>query len=94
MHRVLLTLQNKILDLTQLKFSGKFFVNEGMCHENHRLAYKCCQLKSAHKIWFYNRTLHIKPVENGPIHKIFHPADIEKVLGVDNIYEYINNVSF
>ena len=99
-HRVLLnrkTLQNKSLDLTQLKFSGKLFVNESMCHENHQLAYKCRQLKSARKIhstWFYNSTLHIKLVENGPIHKIFHPTDIEKVLGVDNLDEYINNVSF
>ena len=51
-HRVLLnrkTLQNKILDLTQLKFSGKLFVNESMCHKNHQLAYKCRQLKSARK---------------------------------------------
>ena len=99
-HRVLLnrkTLQNKSLDLTQLKFSGKLFVNESMCHENHQLAYKCRQLKSARKIhstWFYNSSLHIKLVENGPIHKIFHPTDIEKVLGVDNLDEYINNVSF
>ena len=40
-HRVLSnrkTLQNKSLDLTQLKFSGKLFVNERMCHENHQLA--------------------------------------------------------
>ena len=52
-HRVLLngkTLQNKSLDLTQLKFSRKLFVNESMCRENHQLAYKCCQLKSACKI--------------------------------------------
>ena len=91
------TLQNKSLDLTQLKFSGKLFVNESMCHENHQLVCKCCQLKSASKInstWFYNSTLHIRLVENGPIHKIFHPTDIEKALGVDNLDEYINNVSF
>ena len=40
-HRVLLnhkTLENKSLDLMQLKFSGKLFVNESMCHENHQLA--------------------------------------------------------
>ena len=87
-HRVLLnrkTLQNKSLDLTQLKFSGKLFVNESMCHENDQLAYKCRQLKSAckiHSTWFYKNTLHIKLVENGPINKIFHPTDIEKVLGL------------
>ena len=68
-----------------------------MCHDNHQLAYKCRQLKITRKIhstWFYNSTLHIKLVENGPIHKIFHPKDIEKVLWVDNLDEFINNVSF
>ena len=35
------TLQNKSLDLTQLKFLGKLFVNESMYHENYQLAYKC-----------------------------------------------------
>ena len=68
-----------------------------MCHENHQLAYKCRQLKSARKIhstWFYKSTFHIKLVENGPIHKIFHPTDIEKVFGVHSLDEYINNVSF
>ena len=91
------TLQNKSFDLTQLKFSGKLFINESVCHENHQLAYNCRQLKNARKIhsaWFYNSTLYIKLVENGPIHKIFRPTDIEKVLGVNNINEYINNVSF
>ena len=68
-----------------------------MYHENHQLAYKCHQLKSEHKIhlkWFYNSTLHTKRVENGPICKKFNLTDIEKVLGVDNLDEYINNVSF
>ena len=99
-HCVLLsckTLQNESLNLTELKFLGKLFVNESMCLENHQLAYECCQLTSAHKIhWtlFYNSTLHIKIVENEPIHKKVHPADIEKVLGIYNLDEYINNVSF
>ena len=53
--------------------------------QEYQLAYKCRQLKSVCKIhltWFCNSTLHIKLVENGTIHKIFHPTDIEKVLGV------------
>ena len=84
-------------DDLQLKFSGKLFVNERMCHQNHQLAYEYHQLKSARKIHstsFYNSSLHIKLVENGPIHKIFNPTNIEKVFGVDNFDEYINNVSF
>ena len=68
-----------------------------MCHENHQLAHKCRQLQIAPKIhstWFYIGTLHIKLVENGPIQKRFHPTDIEKVLGIDNLDEYMNKVSF
>ena len=52
-HRVLSSrkvLQNKSLFLTQLKFPEKLFLNESMYHENHQLACKCRQLKSASKI--------------------------------------------
>ena len=45
------------------------------------------------RIKFIQHGFIIKLVENGPIHKIFHPKDTEKVLGVDNLDEY-NNVSF
>ena len=38
------TLQNKSLNLTQLKYLGKLFVNESMCQENHQLTYKCRQV--------------------------------------------------
>ena len=68
-----------------------------MCRKNHQLARKCCQLKSSCKIhltWFYNTTLYIKLVEKGLIHKIFHPMDKEKVLGVGNLDECISNVLF
>ena len=44
-------LRNKLEDLRQLKFSGKYFILESMCHENHQLAYKCRQLKNAGKIY-------------------------------------------
>ena len=47
--------RNKSEDLRQLKFSGKLFISESMCHENHQLGYKCCQLNNAEKIhstWF------------------------------------------
>ena len=39
-------------------------------------------------------SFHIKLVENGNIYKIFKITDVEKVLEVDNLDEYINNVSF
>ena len=83
-------------ELTNLKFSGRLLVREGMSHENQQLAYKCRQLKIARKIhstWFFNNVVNIKLTEHGRIHKIFHVTDIENLLEIDNL-EYISNASF
>ena len=91
-------LQNKSEDLHQLSlFSGKLFISESMCHENHQLAYKCRQLKNAGKIhstWFWNNAVNIKLSERSNPVKIFHIIDIEKLLGIDNLDDFINNTSF
>ena len=84
-------LRNKSESLSQLKFAGKLFISESMCHENHQLAYKCRQLKNAGKIhskWFWNNVTNVKTA------KIYHIIDIEKLLSVDNLDEFINNISF
>ena len=90
-------LGNKSQELNNLKFSGRLFVSESMSHENQQLAYKCRQLKSARKIhstWFFNNVVNLKLTEHGRIYKIFHVTDIENLLEIDNLEEYINNVSF
>ena len=90
-------LRNKSEDLRQLKFSGKLFISESMCHENHQLAYKCRQLKNAGKIhstWFWNNAVNVKLSERSNPVKIFHIIDIEKLLGIDNLDDFINNTSF
>ena len=89
--------RNKSEDLRQLKFSGKLFISESMCHENHQLAYKCCQLKNAGKIhstWFWNNAVNVKLSERSNPVKIFHIIDIEKLLGIDNLDDFISNTSF
>ena len=57
-------LQNKSEDLHHLKFYGKLFGSESMCHEKHQqLTYKCCQLKNTGKIhssWFWSNAINIK----------------------------------
>ena len=88
-------LGTKSQELTNLKFSGRLFVSKSMSHENHQLAYKCRQLKSArkiHSIWFFNNIVNIKLTEHGMIHKVFHVA--ENLLEIENLEEYINNASF
>ena len=95
-HNVQITRKNlhqKSLELSRLKFSGKLFVSESMCFENHQLAYKCRNLKNLGKIhstWFYNNAVNIKLTENGRIHKIFHIIDIEKLLDIDDLDEFLN----
>ena len=90
-------LYNKSDDLNQLNFSGRLFVSESMCHENHQLSYKCRQLKNAGKIrstWSWNNSVNVKLNERSQPTKIHHVIDIEKLLGVDNLDEFINNTSF
>ena len=90
-------LRNRSENLSQLKFAGKLFISESMCHENHQLAYKCRQLKNAGKIhatWFWNNVINVKLNERSQPAKIWHIIDIEKLLGVDNLDDFINNTSF
>ena len=90
-------LATKSQELTNLKFSGRLFVSESMSHENQQLAYKCRQPKSARKMystWFFNNVVIIELMEHGRIHKVFHVTDIENILEIDNMEEYINNASF
>ena len=90
-------LRNKSDGLTRLNFSGRLFVSESMCHENHQLSYKCRQLKNAGKIhstWFWNNSVNVKLDERSQPTKINHVIDNEKLLGVDNLDEFISNTSF
>ena len=89
-------LKDKFSDLSQLRFLGKLFISESMYHENHQLTYRCRQLKTASKIhstWFFNNLVNLKLSDKGPIYKIFHIVDIENILGIDNLEEYVNNSS-
>ena len=90
-------LQNKSEDLRQLRFSGKLFISESMCHENDQLAYKCRQLKNTDKIhatWFWNNAVNVKLSERSNPVKIFHIIDNEKLLGINNSDDFIKSTSF
>ena len=90
-------LRNKSENLRQLKFSGKLFISESMCHENHQLAYKCRQLKNAGKIHstlFWKNVVNVRLSERSNPVKIFHIIDIEKLFGIDNLDDFISNTSF
>ena len=80
-----------------LNFSGRLFVSESMCQENHQLYYKCRKLKNAGKIhstWFWNNSVNVKFNERSQPTKIHNVIDTENLLGVDNLDEFINNTSF
>ena len=68
-----------------------------MSHENHQLAYRYCQLNTADKIQFtlyFNNTVNLKLTGNGPLLEISRIADIENILGISNLNEYVSNSSF
>lgn len=68
-----------------------------MFHENHQLAYRCPQLKTAGKIffaWFFSNKVKLKLIDNVAVYKITHTADIEKLFEIDNLDEFLNNISF
>ena len=90
-------LRNKSDVLTQLVFSGRLFVLGRMCHKSHQLSCKCRQFKNAGKIhftWFWNNSVNVKLDERNQLTKTHHVIDNEKLLGVDNLDEFINNTSF
>ena len=65
--------------------------------KNQQLSYKCCQLKNSKKIhstWLCNNAVNIKVTPKGEIHQIFHTTDIEKLLGIKNLEDFISNTSF
>ena len=90
-------LRNESENLSQLKFSGKLFISESMCHKNHQLECKCRQLKSAgkiHSMWFWNNVINVKLNETSQPAKIYRTIDSKKLLRVDNLDEFINSTSF
>ena len=84
-------------NLSQPTFAGKLFILGSMYHENHQLtAYNCTQLKNAgeiHSTCFWNNVINVKLNERSQAAKIYRIIDIGK-LGVDNLDEFINNISF
>ena len=88
-------LGTKSHELTNLTLLARLFVSESMSHENQRLPDKCRQPRSARKInssWVFNNVVSIKLTEHDRVDKIFHVTDIENILEIDNLEEYINNV--
>ena len=47
-----------------------------------------------HSTWSWNNSINVKHNERSQPKKIHHVIDIEKLLGVDNLDEFINNTSF
>ena len=45
-------------------------------------------------MWFWNNSVNVTFNERPQPTKIYHVIDIEKLLGADNLDEFINNTSF
>ena len=89
-------LKSKGEQLQNLQFGPSLSINDSMCFENQSLFYKCHKLKNVGKLfsfWFFNNTLNVKLIENGPITKIFHTSDLENLLQINSSEELLNNPS-
>ena len=88
-------LKNKATELSNLKFTGNLFINESMCSDNHKLFYKCRKLKKAKKIhstWFFNNSVNIQINQDGNIHRVFHTYDLEELLNIEYIDNFIARI--
>ena len=47
-----------------------------------------------HSTCFWNNEVNIKVTPNGEIHQTLHTTDMEKLLGIKNLDDSINNTSF
>ena len=47
-----------------------------------------------HSTWFWNNAVNVKLSERSNPAKTFHIIDIEKLLGIDNLDDFISSTSF
>ena len=88
-------LRNKSKELVDLGFNDELYINESLSKENQHLFYQCRMLKKAKKIhatWFANGVINMIYGVNDSITKIYHPSDIERVLNIANIDEYLKSI--
>ena len=85
-------LKNKQEELKKLGFSDKLYLNDSLSVENQVLFYKTRQLKKWKKIsdtWFFNNKISVRVHEKGKVTNIFHDSDVEKLLQIDDLDEYL-----
>ena len=67
--------------------SGKIFLGDSMCYENHRVFCRCRELKRwfwLNSAYFFNNCIYIKVGDNSKATKIKHLSDIKKAVNMEN----------
>ena len=88
-------LMNKSKELVNLGLNDKLYINESLSKENQHLFYQCRMLKKGKKVhdtWFANGVINMIYGVNDSITKIYHSSDIERVLNIANIDEYLKSI--
>ena len=88
-------LKDKVEELKEMNIHNKVFLNDSMCMEVQRLFYltrKLAKTPKVHKTWFFNNTIYITLSEDGDRIKIFHSSDLEKILGISDVYIYLRDL--
>ena len=88
-------LKDKGSELKEIGMSDELYIQDSMSRLNQELFYKCRRLKKAKKIaatWFYNNCINVMQYDKGPIRKVFHTSDVEKILRIDNLDELLASI--
>ena len=89
-------LKEKSKELKSLGFNDGLYICESLSNANKNLFYKCRTLKKSSIVdstWFFNNVINIRLTPSSRIVKIFHNSDIEKLIKVDNIDDYLSNLN-
>ena len=88
-------LASKSKELLALNFNKSLFINHSLCRENQHLFYQSRMLKKAKIIydtWFNNNSVNIKHHQHSNAIKVYHAADIEFLLKIDDLERYLESL--
>ena len=88
-------LASKSKELLALNFNKSLYINHSLCRENQHLFYQSRMLKKAKIIydtWFNNNSVNIKHHQHSNAIKVYHAADIEFLLKIDDLERYLESL--
>ena len=86
----------KANELKELNFTGKLYLQDSLCIQNQKLFYLSRKLAKTDKVfstWFFNNVINIQLKKDGRSYKIYHVSDLEKLLGIADVFTYLKDMN-